>query len=344
MNLKDIMRSLSDKREITSPIFKKEFNSNPTYLVDLENLLNDQCTDIRLVTEHIELFKQGLLGEAAVFYELKNSMLPFICFHDIRIEERDYSAQIDFLVISHSGIYIIETNKLFGDIEVNENGEFIRNIKNSQGAIVKKEGMFSPITQSDRHVRILTEILKNNSVIKQTPVKSIVVLANPRSIIDKSKAPIEIRNSIIKVDQLVSFFTNEFKTAKKIHFMLDKFVYQIADFITNNNKPIPLEIEKYKLKNVETASAVEVVIKPIVKKIERKLTDDAMYKDLKAFRLLQSKKEQVKPFFIFYNSTLDQLIAEKPTSTKALLNISGFGEVKVQKYGEAIIEIVRKYV
>ncbi|WP_169819251.1 hypothetical protein [Anaerobacillus arseniciselenatis] len=44
---------------------------------------------------------------------------------------------------------------------------------------------------------------------------SIVVLANPKSIDNRSKAPKDIQKSIIKVDQLVDFLSKEFTALKK---------------------------------------------------------------------------------------------------------------------------------
>ncbi len=346
--LKNIMQSFSDKRDITSPIFKKEFDNAPAHLTELENLLtnNSGNIDTNLVKRDIDLFKQGLFGESAVNYELRNSMLPFIGFHDVRIEDGDLSAQIDFIVVSHSVIYIIETKKLYGDIEINSSGEFIRKFKNKSGRVVRTEGMYSPITQSARHVRILSEFLKKNGLIKILPVKSIVVLANPKSIVNKSKAPKDIQKSIIKVDQLVDFLSKEFTVLKKKNFMLDKQVYEIADFISENHQPKPLDLEKYYLETDEVAATVEVEEKPepVETVNEQPLKEEELSKELKAFRLAQSKKENVKAYLIFYNSTLDELVAEKPSTSDELLKISGFGKVKVDKYGVEIIEIIKKYV
>ena len=47
-----------------------------------------------------------------------------LCFHDIRLEYNDYVAQFDFIVITTKFIYVLETKKLSGDIEVNSDGRF----------------------------------------------------------------------------------------------------------------------------------------------------------------------------------------------------------------------------
>lgn len=110
------------------------------------------------IDRDISLLKQGLAGEQNVYYELKNSFLPILCLHDIRLEYEDHTAQLDFVVISHKSIYILETKKLNGDIEINSDDDFIRIIKNNFGKVVKKEGMYSPTSQNQRHVNILRVI------------------------------------------------------------------------------------------------------------------------------------------------------------------------------------------
>jgi hypothetical protein len=53
-----------------------------------------------------------------VYFELKNSFIPMLCLHDIRLEYNDYIAQFDFILITCKFIYVLETKKLNGDIEI----------------------------------------------------------------------------------------------------------------------------------------------------------------------------------------------------------------------------------
>lgn len=52
----------------------------------------------------------------------------------------------------------------------------------------------------------------------------------------------------------------------------------------------------------------------------------------------------VKPYFIYNNNQLVDLISRMPRDKEELKKVAGFGEVKVEKYGKDIIEIVGKYV
>jgi len=71
-----------------------------------------------------------------------------LCLHDIRLEYQDYVAQLDFVIITNKFIYVLETKKLNGDIEITPDGDFIRTIRNNDGRFIKKEGMYSPISQN----------------------------------------------------------------------------------------------------------------------------------------------------------------------------------------------------
>ncbi|MCD8510770.1 MAG: NERD domain-containing protein [Bacillus sp. (in: Bacteria)] len=132
MAFKEIYQAFSDNRDINTTIFKKEFTDSPPHMQELNSLIKDtnRAVNKELVEQHLHLFKLGLIGESNVAYELKNSMLPMVCLHDIQLEHEGYTAQFDFIVVTHSVIFIIETKKLFGDIEVNKEGNFIRKIKN----------------------------------------------------------------------------------------------------------------------------------------------------------------------------------------------------------------------
>ncbi|MDU4891392.1 MAG: HRDC domain-containing protein [Clostridium sp.] len=59
--------------------------------------------------------------------------------------------------------------------------------------------------------------------------------------------------------------------------------------------------------------------------------------------MAQSRNEDIKPYFIFNDNQLRDLISKMPATSAELLAVSSFGGVKVKKYGEKIITIVNKY-
>ena len=161
-----IFKNLLGIREIKSPVFYKEFIDENRQLIDLIELRDKVKSNKREYIERdIAFLKNGVQGEKNVYFELKNSFIPMICLHDVRIQDNDYVSQLDFVVITAQFIMILETKKLNGDIYINESGDFIRYIKNKDGKAIKKEGIYSPITQNDRHIRIVKNMLIKNGYV-----------------------------------------------------------------------------------------------------------------------------------------------------------------------------------
>ncbi|SVB78087.1 uncharacterized protein METZ01_LOCUS230941, partial [marine metagenome] len=66
---------------------------------------------------------------------------------------------------------------------------------------------------------------------------------------------------------------------------------------------------------------------------------------LRRYRLDQARDDDVPPYFIFWDSTLDQLCEELPRDDEALSNIHRFGGQETRdKYGEDVLKIIDKWV
>jgi len=68
-----------------------------------------------------------------------------------------------------------------------------------------------------------------------------------------------------------------------------------------------------------------------------------MYEELKEYRLNKSRDEKIKPYFIYSNKELEEMVLKKPINKEELKLIRGFGEVKIAKYGDDIVEIIGRY-
>ena len=56
-----------------------------------------------------------------------------------------------------------------------------------------------------------------------------------------------------------------------------------------------------------------------------------------------SRKENIKPYYIFKDSEMDSLVEQMPENEEELSRISGFGNVKVEKYGKDILNIISSF-
>lgn len=73
-------------------------------------------------------------------------------------------------------------------------------------------------------------------------------------------------------------------------------------------------------------------------------TDKNLHEKLKEFRLNVSKVEGTLPYMILSGNTLKEISGRYPLDEEQLKDISGIGSVKINKYGEDIIDIVKTYV
>ncbi|WP_252237311.1 NERD domain-containing protein [Clostridium sp. ZBS17] len=230
---KGLYRMFNGKRTINSTIFLKEFEEENTQLkelIELSKKVSGECKE--KIHKDILLLKEGLKGEQNVYFQIKNSFIPMLALHDIRLEYEKYTAQFDFILITKKCIYVLETKKLSGNIEINEDGDFIRT---KQGKFYK-EGMESPITQNERHINMLKEILRKENLVNNFPIKSLVVIANPKTIIKKAECPKHIKDIVVKYDQLNSILKKDFEDASIERDLLEKYLYNIANFLIANNK------------------------------------------------------------------------------------------------------------
>jgi ATP-dependent DNA helicase RecQ len=69
--------------------------------------------------------------------------------------------------------------------------------------------------------------------------------------------------------------------------------------------------------------------------------DPQLYSMLRDHRARLAKREDVPPYVIFNNKTLESLARYQPVNTTEALQIPGIGEAKVQRYAEPFLEIIR---
>jgi ATP-dependent DNA helicase RecQ len=69
--------------------------------------------------------------------------------------------------------------------------------------------------------------------------------------------------------------------------------------------------------------------------------DGGLYAMLRDLRAKMAKREDVPPYVIFNNKTLEALVRYQPTNTEEALHIPGIGEAKARTYAEPFLEAIR---
>ena len=137
--------------KFTDTIFLKNDSNLENIITTLQTIYEKNPSNY-LIEKDLALFKRGYNGEKEIEYELKNANIGMFVLKDINLQYEDLTAQIDYVVVTTGKVYLIECKNMVGNIRVNERGDFIREIFD------KKEGIYSPLRQAERHV----EILKKN--------------------------------------------------------------------------------------------------------------------------------------------------------------------------------------
>ena len=200
-------------------IILKESSDAKQYLEKLQSIRMTVMDNSRVadkIDKEIAIAEAGIYGEESILFELKNSGMNLVVIHDSYIETEDgRSAQIDYFVITPYMNVIIECKNLFGNLEINNMGEFIRTIEYKGRKY--KEGIYSPITQNERHKEVYKDCRKKDKNFASKLLfeknfdrynKFIVVLANPKTVVNDRFAKKEVKEQVIRCDQLVAYLKN----------------------------------------------------------------------------------------------------------------------------------------
>jgi len=69
-------------------------------------------------------------------------------------------------------------------------------------------------------------------------------------------------------------------------------------------------------------------------------SDDPLWQALKAKRLELAKEQGVPPYVIFHDSTLLEILNQRPQTLDELGRISGVGQAKLARYGDAFLQVL----
>ena len=65
-----------------------------------------------------------------------------------------------------------------------------------------------------------------------------------------------------------------------------------------------------------------------------------LFERLRELRLSIAREQQVPPYLIFNNATLEDMCRKRPVSAEDLLEVSGVGEKKAERYGQAFLDAI----
>lgn len=152
---------------------------------------------------------KGKRFERYVSYEISQLPNEYIIFNDLFFESNGYSTQIDHIIVSPYGVFVIESKGYKGWITGGENSEYW-----TQTIFNSKYKFYNPIRQNIGHVRFLRHLLGtvmfipivvfDNSANIKAHVESIVVnICNLNYSILQYKTPVLSKEAVDTIVQII---------------------------------------------------------------------------------------------------------------------------------------------
>ncbi|AYW46199.1 DNA helicase RecQ [Tetragenococcus koreensis] len=76
--------------------------------------------------------------------------------------------------------------------------------------------------------------------------------------------------------------------------------------------------------------------------VKQLAADDEMFEKLRALRLELAQEQNMPPYIVFSDKTLQELAQQKPSTPVELLQIKGIGQNKLDKYGERFLALLNE--
>jgi len=327
--INDIFNGIRFKDTI---FYKESSDLNDKYKA-LKKLNDEYPNNDNLISE-LYTVKKGLDGENEIAYQLKKSHIGMYVLRDIQIKFKDLTAQIDYVIITPIYTYFIECKNLVGNITVNENGDFIREFT-VNGKKIKK-GMYSPLRQVEAQREVARKIWEDSANKFQKMFGSnlfdyyrrvLVVAANQDTILNTQKAPNDIKDKIIRADNLIRKITYDINNRNKEDSLKSQKIMEEAaksyiDVIINE------KVDYYKYYKDKFCNNNEITY------------DNTLKERLIEFRKDKSKSMNIPAYYVFTNEELDKLIEIKPRNMEDLIKSNILSKIKLKTHGEDIIKAI----
>lgn len=164
----------------------------------------------------------GIIGEREVRKKLKKlDKNRYTIFNDVVFDIKGKSSQIDHIIVSDYGIFVIETKNYKGSIYGSEYNEYW-----TQYLYKKKFKLYNPIKQNQGHIYAMHYVLKG---LLPIDFYSIIVFTERADLKIKSNTPVIYSNRLLKV----------FKTYDKVKlniYMKQAIIDTINKHNLNSNK------------------------------------------------------------------------------------------------------------
>ncbi|WP_100330422.1 HRDC domain-containing protein [Bacillus xiapuensis] len=160
--------------------------------------------------------------------------------------------------------------------------------------------------------------MRDIGAVTRTPIKSVVVFSNIKTVINTKKTSEHVKKKILRVDGLVGYIKQELEKSSPVHFL--------------DNRMVEMKLLEETISKQNESNELMVSVNT---------NNNDLEETLKRFRMKLATGQNVKAFHIFSNKPLEELILKQPCNLVVLKTIHGIGEMKINAFGEELIGFIK---
>ncbi len=185
-------------------------------------------------------------------------------------------------------------------------------------------------------VEIIKCIKEVNESFGVNMIVDILRGSKSKNIVEKGLSGLQTYGTLKKISkEKVTLIVNNLISNKYINKSKDKYpilsIGEIGDELQSDEFNIEMKVKS------EVISKNRDIYKPKNKFIK---IDENLYNELRTLRSNLGKVQNVPAYVIFSDSTLIDICQKHPKDRDELLEVSGIGEFKLNKYGDALLEVL----
>lgn len=149
------------------------------------------------------------------------------------------------------------------------------------------------------------------------------------------------KESIHKLRQVLNYLLlNEYLSATNDEYAILKLTEKSSQLLSGEEAVV---MKMAKPKPTATVKKEKMLKKKKTYLADREFTarEEELFEKLRSLRAEIAREEKVPPYIVFSDKTLVHMCVRCPASESELLEVSGVGEYKVEKYGERFLEAIQ---
>jgi hypothetical protein len=296
----------------------------------------------------------GLAAERKMAFYLRRAFeteRDIWVFNDLRLTRNGDAAQIDHLVLHPSGMVIVESKSVSGEIAVNERQEWIRRSGKHE------MGMESPVAQGKLQAEFLRRLLRENDdrlldgqvkgllpkhFNRHWPIDILVAISDSGRINRCAEVP-----ELVKADQaaqIIQEIVSKHRRGRWSPNPLSSYgdfaltrqeIGRVVAFLESSHTPLVRASNSHDANTLKSAGLTTANRSPAD-------TAGELFERLRELRRRLAASNEIPAYMVFSDATLRSIAAERPRTKQDLLRVSGVGQKKLGLYGQDFLDLVNQ--